>query len=155
MHCTRFFATLGCSLLLGFPSWAMSPGPWNTPHTQKIHFVTHDSDEFHANGPWPNGNPQGTRPLVHPVPPPGPHGIDATHWREGHWWRGDHYGRFGWWWIVGPDFYEYPSAVAAYPAPPLPVQGFWYWCDAYQQYYPYVAVCPTGWRPVQPGAPIG
>jgi hypothetical protein len=158
MHRKKFFATLGCGLLLGFPAWAVSNGPWrDTPHTEKVHFVTHDSDGFHANGTGPNWNSQGapTGPLVHPVPPTGPHGIDATRWREGHWWHGDHYGRFGWWWIIGPDYYEYPSAAVVYPAPPPPVQGYWYWCDAYRQYYPYVAACPTGWRPILPGAPIG
>jgi len=24
----------------------------------------------------------------------------------------------------------------------------WYWCDPYQQYYPYVATCPAPWRQV-------
>jgi len=29
--------------------------------------------------------------------------------------------------------------------------GFWYWCDDYQQYYPYVGACPSPWRAVPPG----
>ena len=32
------------------------------------------------------------------------------------------------------------------PAPIAPT--IWYWCDPYQQYYPYVASCPTAWRQV-------
>jgi hypothetical protein len=36
----------------------------------------------------------------------------------------------------------------------MPAEGYWYWCDAYQQYYPYVTDCPSGWRPVMPGGTI-
>jgi hypothetical protein len=32
------------------------------------------------------------------------------------------------------------------PAPAVPTT--WYWCDPYQQYYPYVPSCPTAWRQV-------
>ena len=32
------------------------------------------------------------------------------------------------------------------PAPAVPTT--WYWCDPYQQYYPYVSNCPTAWRQV-------
>ena len=32
------------------------------------------------------------------------------------------------------------------PAPAAPTT--WYWCDPYQQYYPYVPNCPTAWRQV-------
>ena len=32
------------------------------------------------------------------------------------------------------------------PAPIAPT--IWYWCDPYQQYYPYVATCPAPWRQV-------
>jgi hypothetical protein len=59
----------------------------------------------------------------------------------------------GWWWIVGPDWYWYPSEVYPYPSPYTPpdmANGYWYWCDAYQKYYPYVGACPSGWRAVQP-----
>lgn len=27
-----------------------------------------------------------------------------------------------------------------------PETGFWYWCDAYQQYYPNIVDCPSGGR---------
>jgi hypothetical protein len=32
------------------------------------------------------------------------------------------------------------------PAPAVPTT--WYWCDPYQQYYPYVSNCPSAWRQV-------
>jgi len=79
------------------------------------------------------------------------HHFDYGHWQGGHWWHGPYGGRVGWWWIVGPDWYLYPGPVYPYPNPFLPpgaVAGWWYWCDAYQQYYPYVGACPSGWRAV-------
>jgi hypothetical protein len=86
---------------------------------------------------------------------PGWHGnirrFDLGYWRVGHWWNGTYGGRVGWWWIVGPDWYWYPEPIYPYPDPFLPpgaTAGFWYWCDYYQQYYPYVGACPSGWRAV-------
>jgi len=76
-----------------------------------------------------------------------------THWRAGHWWRGTYGGRYGAWWIVGPDWYWYPEEVAPIPDPYTPpgmTAGYWYWCDEYQAYYPYVGACPSGWRQTQP-----
>jgi hypothetical protein len=73
--------------------------------------------------------------------------------RGGHWWHGPYGGRVGWWWIVGPDWYWYPAEIYPYPDPFIPAamaSGVWYWCDAYQQYYPYVGACPSGWRAVPP-----
>jgi hypothetical protein len=41
----------------------------------------------------------------------------------------------------------YGAPVYGYtPAPVAPTT--WYWCDPYQQYYPYVQNCPTAWRQV-------
>jgi hypothetical protein len=77
-----------------------------------------------------------------------------THWREGHWWRGTYQGRHGAWWIVGPDWYWYPTELAGIPDPYTPpgmAPGYWYWCDYYQQYYPFVGACPSPWRPVPRG----
>jgi hypothetical protein len=74
-------------------------------------------------------------------------------WRGGHWWRGTYGGRFGSWWIVGPDWYRYPVETAPIPdyyTPPDMAPGYWYWCDTYQQYYPFVGACPSGWRAAQP-----
>jgi hypothetical protein len=85
--------------------------------------------------------------LVHPAPPTDRRAVDVSRWHSGHWWHGQHEGRIGWWWIVGPDFFWYPSVTALYPEP---TEGYWYWCDAYQQYYPDVTDCPSGWRAVVP-----
>jgi hypothetical protein len=40
----------------------------------------------------------------------------------------------------------YYAAPNYAPAPAAPAS--WYWCDPYQQYYPYVTACPTPWRQV-------
>ena len=77
--------------------------------------------------------------------------FNGSYWQGGHWWHGTYGARPGWWWIVGPDWYWYPSEVEPYPdayTPPAMATGYWYWCDAYQQYYPYVGACPSGWRAV-------
>lgn len=74
-------------------------------------------------------------------------------WHAGHWWHGRYEGRLGWWWVVGPDWYWYPTQIAPVPDPYTPpgmAPGYWYWCDPYQQYYPYVGACPVPWRPVTP-----
>ena len=106
--------------------------------------------------------PRGARP-----PGPGWRG-DIRHfgdhdwhlWRGGHWHQGAHGGHRGWWWVVGPTWYFYPTPIYPWPnpyepapsmpvpvsvPPPPPVQ-FWYFCDASQRFYPYVATCPGGWR---------
>jgi len=73
-----------------------------------------------------------------------------NHWNAGHWWHGTYGGRLGWWWIVGPDWYWYPYEVAAIPDPYTPpgmAPGYWYWCPAYNAYYPYVGACPAPWVP--------
>ena len=95
----------------------------------------------------------------------GPNGTWASHpgwqgsvqfhqqWNGGHWWHGSYGGRTGSWWIVGPDWYWYPAEVAPVPDPYTPpgmIRGYWYWCDTYQQYYPYVGACPSGWQATQP-----
>jgi hypothetical protein len=112
----------------------------------------------HGDGP-PHGNVTG-----HWSGPGGswsPHGawqgsmshFDIGRWRGGHWWNGPYGGRIGWWWIVGPDWYWYPAPLGVYPdpyTPPGTTPGYWYWCDAYQRYYPYVGACPSGWRAVPP-----
>ena len=81
------------------------------------------------------------------------HRFDHERWRAGHWWHGTYGGRYGAWWIVGPDWYWYPSPTYPYPDPYVPfgyAPGFWYWCDAAQQYYPYVGACASPWRAVPP-----
>jgi hypothetical protein len=74
-------------------------------------------------------------------------------WRGGHWWHGAYGRRVGWWWIVGPNWFWYPGPIYPYPdpfTPPGATPGYWYFCDFYAQYYPYVGVCPTDWEVVQP-----
>ena len=86
-------------------------------------------------------------------------GHDRGRWEGGHWFHGPHLGRPGWWWIVGGVWYFYPQPVYPYPDPYLPPAvvaapaappgpQYWYYCDATGSYYPYVATCPSGWRPV-------
>lgn len=92
---------------------------------------------------------------------------DLDRWRGGHWFHGRHFGRLGWWWIVGGAWYFYPAPVYPYPDPyippavvtrvpppptPSPPQ-YWYYCDSVKGYYPYVADCPEGWRRVAPQTP--
>ncbi len=77
--------------------------------------------------------------------------FDRHAWEGGHWWHGDYGGRLGWWWIIGPNWFWYPTPVYPYPdpfVPPTATPGYWYWCDFYRQYYPYVGSCPSGWRAV-------
>jgi hypothetical protein len=94
------------------------------------------------------------------------HEHDIGRWRGGHWYHGRYGGRLGWWWIVSGVYYFYPQPVYPYPDPytppvvvappvaaapapaPAPSSGTWYYCDAAGAYYPYVADCPSGWRPV-------
>jgi hypothetical protein len=76
------------------------------------------------------------------------HERDMVMWRQGRWYRGNHGGHVGWWWIVAGTWYYYPQPV--YPAPdpfvpPMvvaPAAGeFWYYCRHPAGYYPYVAAC--------------
>lgn len=123
-----FFLTIACVLPLSAPALAQhrdsgQGGHWNS------------GDAWREHGGW-HGD------IRH---------FDHDRWRGGHWWHGDYGGRPGWWWIVGPDWYWYSAPIEPYPdpyTPPGATPGFWYWCDAYSQYYPYVGACPTGWRAV-------
>jgi hypothetical protein len=115
----------------------------------------------------PGGNPAGPGAVGQSAPPGagrpgnghragrGEHAGDQPfnpgRWRGGHWWHGSHGARPGWWWVVGPNWYWYPTPIYPYPDFYIPAGmsgDFWYWCDAYQQYYPYVGACPSGWRAV-------
>lgn len=97
------------------------------------------------------------------------HEHDWDLWRGGHWSHARHDGRIGWWWIVGPHWYFYPSPVYPYPspwepppavlvtppvgmAPPAPPTPWWYYCESAGGYYPYVPSCPGGWvqKPATP-----
>lgn len=93
------------------------------------------------------------------------HEHDWGVWRSGRWTHQRHGGHLGWWWVVGGVWYFYPSPVYPYPSPweppppvmlvppagvalsPPPAQ-YWYFCESAQGYYPYIATCPGGWKPV-------
>ena len=93
------------------------------------------------------------------------HEHDLGRWRAGRWYQGHHFGRSGWWWIVGGVWYYYPAPVYPYPnpyqpplvaAPPAPPAAqYWYWCPNPAGYYPYVARCGTNWRRVPANPPPG
>jgi len=81
------------------------------------------------------------------------HNFDHDHWHGGEWHHASHNGHWGWWWVVGPDWYPYDEPIYPGPdsyTPPGELPGWWYWCEAYQEYYPYVTVCPGGWQRVLP-----
>lgn len=94
------------------------------------------------------------------------HREDLGRWRAGRWVHGRHFGRLGWWWVVGGVWYFYPAPVYPYPDPYLPptvmasppppgqppVQ-YWYYCPSLKAYYPHVADCPEAWMQVVPPAP--
>lgn len=80
---------------------------------------------------------------------------DLNYWRAGHWWRGRHTDRLGWYWVVGDTYYYYPAPHYPYPDPYIPASTVpdrsgrnWYYCASPQGYYPYVPVCRTGWEAV-------
>lgn len=87
------------------------------------------------------------------------HESDFERWRGGRWHHGRHFGRVGWWWIVGPTWYFYPARVEPYPnpyqpsvlpAPPRPAERpYWYYCARPAGYYPYVARCTVRWQRVE------
>jgi hypothetical protein len=79
--------------------------------------------------------------------------FDYGRWSGGQWRHVLHNGRLGWWWVVGLDWYLFDRPI--YPMPDLygpagHAPGWWYWCDPYQEYYPFVTYCPIPWQPVLP-----
>ncbi|MEJ2553398.1 MAG: hypothetical protein P8079_05115 [Gammaproteobacteria bacterium] len=85
---------------------------------------------------------------------------DLHRWRGGHWVHGRHDGFLGWWWVVAGIWYFYPAPIHPYPnpyvppaavpppSPPPSAARYWYYCEAAQTYYPYIATCPGGWKKV-------
>jgi hypothetical protein len=51
--------------------------------------------------------------------------------------------------VAWPRAYYWPDY---YPAA-TPVVEYWYYCQPYAAYYPYVQDCPAEWQPVLPSAP--
>lgn len=97
---------------------------------------------------------------------------DVHVWRGGSWFHTHHEGQLGWWWVVGGLWYFYPEPVYPYPDPYIPpvvvvqlppvspattpTPQYWYYCEANQNYYPYIPTCPTNWKmvPVTPPVPV-
>jgi hypothetical protein len=76
-----------------------------------------------------------------------------SNWQGGQWQHISHNGRLGWWWVVGLDWYLFDTPIYPYPDLYTPLNepfGWWYWCDAYQEYYSYVTYCPVPWESVMP-----
>jgi len=44
-------------------------------------------------------------------------GFPSAHWTNGYWFHGNYSGYAGWWWVVGPTWYYYPTPY--YPYPPV------------------------------------
>lgn len=56
---------------------------------------------------------------------------------------------------IGAAAYSQANAAPVYVAPPRayqapPESGNWYYCQPYEQYYPYVRDCPEPWQQVMP-----
>lgn len=79
--------------------------------------------------------------------------FDPGFWQHGSWRHGLHNGRMGWWYKVRMDWFGFEEPVFPHPdllIPPGQAAGWWYWCDAAQDYYPYVTLCPGPWSQVAP-----
>jgi hypothetical protein len=108
----------------------------------------HNGDPARGGHPRPNGDMQHDHRRWN-----GDMHVDHRRWNGGHWWHGNVGGRRGWWWIVGPEWYWYPAPIYPDPDPNTPPglePGYWYWCEDYQDYYPNVADCPSGWQQEEP-----
>lgn len=80
---------LGLGLLIIQPSSSFADGP--------DHHFNRERD-FHHHEDWHHRR------------------FDDDEWQHhGHWHRGDHDGRFGWWWIIGSNWYFYPTPTYPYP----------------------------------------
>jgi hypothetical protein len=57
--------------------------------------------------------------------------------------------------FVASTFVVWPRADywPDYAPAAAPVVEYWYYCQPYAAYYPYVQECPTEWQPVLPSAP--
>ena len=96
------------------------------------------------------------------------HEHDYDHWRGGHWIRGLHGNRDGWWWVVDGLWYYYPAPIYPYPDPytppavvvttPAPVvtqvaPSAVYYCANPPGYYPYVPQCYVPWQKMASAPP--
>lgn len=113
-------------------------------------------NEFRHNAPTVRVNPHRYGSSVLPTPNRWRGDVnrfDRHRWSRGEWRHERRDGRLGWWWVIGPNWYYYNAPIYPYPDsyfPPDYDSGWWYWCEAYQEYYPYVTYCPGGWERVLP-----
>jgi hypothetical protein len=82
----------------------------------------------------------------------------GAHHGHGHHGSSHHHGGHGFRYtsvFVGGSFVFWPSAYY-WPDyhPGSPAVEYWYYCQPYAAYYPYVQECPTDWQPVLPTAPL-
>ena len=57
-------------------------------------------------------------------------------WRGGRWYHSWHNGVYGWWWVIGDDWFDYPAPIYPYPVP-----SYYYYDPVYSEpvpneYYP-------------------
>ena len=110
----------------------------------------YEPEHRHGGEPWHGGEHWRDRDIYRF------HEHDLDLWRSGRWVHEHHDGRLGWWWITGGVWYFYPQPVYPFPDPYLPPMAspgpapgaVYYYCQAPAGYYPYVSVCPSGWRTV-------
>jgi hypothetical protein len=79
--------------------------------------------------------------------------FDPGYWQHGVWRHARHDGRLGWWYRVRMDWFAFEEPVLPYPDMFTPAgypAGWWYRCDAVEEYYPYVTLCPGLWSGVAP-----
>jgi hypothetical protein len=70
----------------------------------------------------------------------------SSHYHGGHGYGGFFFAST---FVIWPAAYYWPDY---YPAA-MPVVEYWYYCQPYAAYYPYVQECPAEWQPVLPTAP--
>jgi hypothetical protein len=99
-----------------------SSGPdWNWWNHHGWHF-SHRHQNFSSGSPntsWWNRNDRHGhhRYRNYSSGSPERHLWKDHNWHGGHWHRGDHDGQFGWWWIVGNNWYLFDEPT--YPYPPV------------------------------------
>ena len=119
--------------------------------------------DFHRGGPRDRPGERGFGARFAPGPIGHFRARDFEAWRGGYWWHGFRGGRIGWWWFAAGAWYWYASPAYPYPGYvgdySLPGDdvgepgGGAYYCTYPAGYYPYVRVCPSGWRVVPADGP--
>jgi len=50
--------------------------------------------------------------------------VGSPQWRSGYWFHGRYIDHWGWWWIVGPNWYYYSEPMYPYPSIDVPPTYF-------------------------------